>query len=198
MILNTIERLYVNSPVHTVAQIRNVNFLRRIHALAPGSRVVEIGCGRGVGMRLILDTFDPGLADALDIDPKMVALTKRRLRTFSAERVSARLADAHTLPYESSSIDAVFDFGVLHHLEQWTVGLSEIARVLRPGAHFYIEEYFPALYANAFFGKLLRHPEENRFSAGEFRDALDAAGLMLLPGYAESKFRLLGVAVREG
>lgn len=196
MLLNTIEKMYVNSPVHTLGQIRNINFLRKIHELGPGSRVVEIGCGRGVGMRLILNAFKPEFADALDIDPRMIELTRRRLRSFPIEKITARVVDAHTLPYADGTIDAVFDFGVLHHLEKWNVGLAEIARVLKPGAHFYIEEYFPTLYANAFFGKLLKHPDQDRFLADEFRAALTTAGFTLLPGYAETKFRLLGVATK--
>lgn len=197
MKLNIIERLYVNSPAHTVSQIRNVGFLRRLHPLEPGARVVEIGCGRGVGMQLILREFEPGSAEALDIDPRMIRLTERRLRAFPPERVQAKIADVHQLPYADASVDAVFDFGVLHHLEAWRSGLSEVSRVLKRGGHFYIEEYFPALYANAFFGRLLAHPTDDRFQAEEFRAALSEDGLELLPGFAESKFRLLGVAVRK-
>jgi len=196
VILNMIERLYVNSPAHTVSQIRNVNFLRKLHPLPPGARVVEIGCGRGVGMQLIMRAFQPASADAVDIDPKMIKLTERRLRALPPGRVNVRLADAHKLPYPDGSIDAVFDFGVLHHLENWRQGLSEVARVLKAGGHFYVEEYFPALYANAIFGRLLAHPTEDRFQAAEFRSALSDEHLKLEQGFAESRFRLLGVAVK--
>ncbi len=194
--LNLIERLYINSPAHTVSQVKNVRFLQGLHSLPPGSRVVEIGCGRGVGMKLIVRSFRPASAEALDIDPRMIHLTERRLRALSPSGVTARLADVHQLPYPDGSVDAVFDFGTLHHLEDWRRGLSEIARVLKPGGHFYVEEYFPALYANAFFGRLLAHPSDDRFHAKEFREALLDRRLRLIPGFAESKFRLLGVAVK--
>jgi ubiquinone/menaquinone biosynthesis C-methylase UbiE len=196
--LNTIERLYIKSPAHTISQIRNIGFLRKLHPLRPGARVVEIGCGRGVGMQLIMRAFEPAWAEALDIDPKMIELTTRRLRWISPGRVTVQLADVHALPYPDATIDAVFDFGVLHHLEDWRRGLSEVARVLKVGGHFYVEEYFPALYANALFGRLLAHPAENRFHAAEFRAALAGEGLTLIEGCAESRYRLLGVAVKEG
>ena len=198
MILNIIERMYINSPAHTVSQIKNVNFLRKIHPLAPGGTVVEIGCGRGVGMQLIVRAFQPSRAEALDIDPRMIKLTARRLGSASSDRIKARLADVHKLPYPNGSIDAVFDFGVLHHLENWRQGLSEVARVLKPGGYFYVEEYFPALYANAFFGRLLAHPTEDRFQEAEFNQALSREHLELMKGYAESRYRLLGVAVKNG
>lgn len=189
------EKMYVNSPFHTPAQVRVVNFLRKVRELPPGSRVVEIGCGRGVGMQLIVRTFRPASAEAIDIDPKMIRLTERRLRT--AKGVVVREADVHRLPYPDGSIDAVFDFGVLHHLENWRQGLAEVARVLAAGGLFYIEEYFPALYANAFFGRLLAHPTEDRFQGSDFRAALDETRLRLLEGRSESRYRLLGVAVKE-
>jgi ubiquinone/menaquinone biosynthesis C-methylase UbiE len=196
--LNVFEKLYINSPLHTLAQRRVVSFLSGLNQLQPGSRVVEIGCGRGVGMQLIIRAFQPASAEALDIDPRMIALTERRLRSPGNGRVAARVADVHELPYADGSIDAVFDFGVLHHLEEWERGLSEVARVLRPGGHFYIEEYFPALYANAFFGRIMRHPREDRFDGADFRSALAARRFRLLDGYVESKYRLIGVAVKEG
>ncbi len=198
MILNIIERMYINSPAHTVSQIKNVNFLRKLHALPPGGTVVEIGCGRGVGMQLIVRAFKPARAEALDVDPRMIRLTARRLRNAASDHIKARLADAHKLPYPDGSIDAVFDFGVLHHLENWKKGLSEVTRVLKPGGHFYVEEYFPALYANAFFGRLLRHPTDDRFHAEEFQEALSKQHLELMKGYSLSRFRLLGVAVKNG
>lgn len=198
MKLNIFEKMYINSPFHTPAQVRVVNFLRKVHELPSGSRVVEIGCGRGVGMELIVRAFKPASAEALDIDPKMIRLTERRLRRITETPVVARQADVHTLPYDDGSLDAVFDFGVLHHLENWKQGLFEIARVLKSGAWFYIEEYFPALYANRFFGTLLAHPTEDRFQGPDFRAALEEAKLKLLDGGSESRYRLLGVAVKEG
>jgi len=124
-------------------------------------------------------------------------LTARRLRAVPPGRINVRLADAHNLPYSNGSIDAVFDFGVLHHLENWRQGLTEIARVLKTRGHFYVEEYFPALYANAIFGKLLAHPREGRFQAAEFHSALSDEHLELMEGFSESRFRLLGVAVKR-
>lgn len=196
MKINFFEKLYINSPLHSLAQQRVVAFLKALNHLRPGARVVEIGCGRGVGMQLIMRAFAPARAEALDIDPRMIALTERRLR--SVPGVIPRIADVHELPYPTGSLDAVFDFGVLHHLEDWKRGLREVARVLRTAGFFYIEEYFPALYANAFFGRILRHPREDRFDAEDFRSALTGDKLRLLDGYAESRFRLIGVAVKEG
>jgi hypothetical protein len=43
----------------------------------------------------------------------------------------------------------------------------------------------------------LAHPRENRFHGPEFRTAMADVGLNLLPGYHESRFAILGVAVKR-
>jgi ubiquinone/menaquinone biosynthesis C-methylase UbiE len=82
-------------------------------------------------------------------------------------------------------------------LENWRQGLSEIARVLKKGGGFYFEEIYPPLYANKITRILLEHPRENRFHGPEYRSALQREGFRLLPGYKESRFAILGVAVKE-
>jgi hypothetical protein len=85
----------------------------------------------------------------------------------------------------------------VHLLEDWNRGLREAACVPRSAGYFSIEEYFPALYGNAFFGRILAHPNDERFDAADFRSALKGARLRLTDGYRESRFRLLGVAVKQ-
>jgi len=52
-------------------------------------------------------------------------------------------------------MDAVFNFGIIHHLEDWEKGIQEIARVLVQGGLFYCEEIYPPLYANFLFRRLV-------------------------------------------
>ena len=107
------------------------------------------------------------------------------------------VADAQDIPYPDESMDAVFNFGIIHHLEDWERGISEIARVLKKSGSFFFEEIYPPLYANFLFKRILVHPGNNRFYEKEFRSALKNSGLTLQTGYVENRFRILGVAVRD-
>ncbi len=197
MKVNWLERLWINSPMRVFVQRREAGFFKRLRAMTPGGHVLEIGCGRGVGAELILRAFRPCRVDALDVDHGMIRLARRRRPAQTDGRLFFYVADAQYLPYPDACLDAVFNFGIIHHLEDWERGVGEIARVLKPGGGFYFEEIYPPLYANPLFRHLLDHPTENRFHGPEFRAALRAAGLSLIPGYRESPFGILGVAVKE-
>ncbi len=76
--------------------------------------------------------------------------------------------------------DAVFDFGIIHHVPKWREALFEVWRVLKPGGRFYVEEVFSS-FINAFpWRQLFRHPREDRFATAEFAGALSAAGFRVI------------------
>lgn len=197
MIVNWPERIWVNSPVRQLVQAREAVFFKSLRELPSGSRCLEIGCGRGAGMELIARGFRPRRVDALDLDPRMIRLAKRKQskRGFPAGLLS--VADAQALPYRDESLEAVFNYGILHHLEDWERGIKEIARTLKGEGIFYFEEIYPPLYANFLFRRLVDHPRANRFYGPEFRGALAEAGLHILPGFIETRFFILGAAAKN-
>lgn len=215
MFVNWPERFFCNSPVRRFIQRRQAKQLKAIRPLPPGGDVLEIGCGNGAGALIILECFAPRSLTALDPDPAMLRLARKRLAPWAAhgdslaspggrsagapsgQRATVVEGDAQNLPFEDGRFDAVFNFGIVHHLEDWRRGLSEVARVLKPGGAFYIEEIFAGLYANAFWKRIVAHPEHDRFQGPEFRAALAERGLFLKPGYHESRLTMLGVAVKR-
>jgi len=197
MKVNWVEAVWVNSPLRTLTQLREIAFFKRTRDLERGSRALEIGCGRGVGVQLVRREFSPGRIDGIDIDPWMVRQAERRKERRRMREATFRVADAQALPYPDACMDAVFNFGIIHHLEDWRKGVREIARVLKPGGAFYFEEIYPALYANALLRHLLLHPTEDRFSGPEFRAQLEHAGLRPIEGYRETRYRIVAVAVKE-
>jgi len=196
MKVNWPERLWVNSPVRRYVQQREARFFRTLHDLTPGARCLEIGCGCGVGARIIHQSFAPGAIHAIDIDEEMLRTAKRKSRAWRSVPLHLLAADAQQLPYPDKCFDAVFNYGIIHHLEDWQQGVSEIGRVLENSGLFYFEEIYPPLYANPLFRRILDHPRENRFHGPQFRAALAGSGLRLLDGYKEARFAILGAAVK--
>jgi SAM-dependent methyltransferase len=108
------------------------------------------------------------------------------------------VGDALHLPFEDASLDAVFGFGFLHHVVLWRDALSEVARVLRDGGVYYIEEFYPAAYQNFITRRILVHPGEDRFYRDDLLGELTGAGMPLRDAFELTSFWILGVAVKQG
>jgi len=197
MKVNWPERIWVNSPVRAWVQRREMAFFEKVRPLAPGSFCLEIGCGRGKGAELVHNKFHPRRLDGIDIDPLMIRLAEKSCNGKAQGLSFFYVADAQALPYPDACMDAVFNFGIIHHLEDWEEGIREIARILLPGGLFYFEEIYPPLYANFLFRRLVAHPTENRFHGEQYRAALLSRRLRLLSGYKESRFGILGIAQKD-
>lgn len=195
MNVNFPERFWCNSFLRRLVQRREVAYWESLGPMPAAGVFIEIGCGNGAGAVLLAERFKPRLLCAFDTDPAMLVLARKRLTRGSVIRFLQ--ADAQSLPFQSGKADVLFNFGIIHHLEDWAKGILEIGRVLKSGGAFYFEEIFPPLYANALMRRLVLHPTENRFYGPEFKEALLAAGLRLQPGFKESRFGIVGVARKE-
>ncbi len=181
MLMNRVETVLVTSPANRAFQrCVEAPMLRRLGGRTPGARALEIGCGSGYGTKLIIDQFGAATVDAVDLDPAMVTRARRRLRRYADQvRVVQGSADdlQAALGAGDAAYDAVFDFGIIHHITNWRDAVAEVARVLRPGGRFFFLEVTAAALARPSYRRLLDHPTEDRFTAGQFLAELTDPGL---------------------
>ena len=139
MKLNWFGRMQMNNPARAAAQRRiTARHMLRLGGDIAGGNALEIGCGRGIGIQIILAVFKAGRVDAFDLDPQLVDLAHRRVAPFG-DKVTLSVGSATDIPAAESSFEAVFDFGVIHQIEDWRRAVAECARVLKPGGRFYFE-----------------------------------------------------------
>jgi ubiquinone/menaquinone biosynthesis C-methylase UbiE len=180
MLLNRAEYALMNNPVRASIQKHlEARRLLRMGGPMSGGRALELGCGRGVGTELILDRFGADSVDAFDLDPSMVALARKRLAP-RGSRVRVWVGDAGAVSAPEASYDAVFDFGIIHHVPDWRRVLTEVHRVLKPGGRFYAEEVLRRFIVHPITRRLLEHPLKDRFDSPGFVRELQASGLQLL------------------
>jgi ubiquinone/menaquinone biosynthesis C-methylase UbiE len=141
--------------------------------------VLEIGCGRGVGVEIIFERFGAARVTAIDMDPKMIERARRRLARYPADRLQLAIGEATAVSAPEASFDAVFDFGIIHHVPIWQQAISEVARVLKPGGLFFFEEVSRKGLNRWLYRTFLEHPRENRFSLDEFVAELERQGIHL-------------------
>jgi ubiquinone/menaquinone biosynthesis C-methylase UbiE len=97
--------------------------------LDPGAHVLDVACGPGPNLPLLLDAVGPGgRVVGVDISPAM--LERARRRAPEAELVEADLAES--LPFGDATFDAVVSSFGLSCVPQISPALDEILRVLRP------------------------------------------------------------------
>lgn len=176
MLLNRIEYALMNNPIRSALQRHfEAGRLRRMGGIMNGGRALEVGCGRGIGIELILDVFGADSVDAFDLDPRMVAGARAR-HSARDSRVRIWVGDAGAISAPSASYDAVFDFGILHHVPDWRSALAEVHRVLKPGGRLYAEEVLRPFIVHPVIRRLLEHPQDDRFDSSEFAQALELIG----------------------
>lgn len=109
-----------------------------IHSIAQftkhsGKSVLEVGVGAGTDhsnwAKAGTDLF------GVDLTEKGIEITKKRINLFDLESNLQRV-DAESLPFEDSSFDVVYSWGVIHHSENTEKIIKEIYRVLKPGGIF--------------------------------------------------------------
>lgn len=180
MRLNRFETMLMNNPVRAWLQ-RRVS-ARRLLAMErpkPGGRMLEVGCGRGVGVEILLRDFLAGRVEAFDVDARMLRRARRRLSGLGAP-APLWVGDATAIPVPDGRYDGVAVFAVLHHVPDWRAALREIARVLKPGGRLYAEEIFARWIERFPWRQLLRHPRGDRFDGPGFVRGLEEAGLHVL------------------
>ncbi|HSL72580.1 MAG TPA: methyltransferase domain-containing protein [Longimicrobiales bacterium] len=107
--------------------------------LAPGERVVDVGCGAGIDSLIAARMVGPeGAVIGVDMTPAM--LEKARLAAERAElsNVQFHHGMAESLPVDAGWADVIISNGVLNLFPDKYQGLQEMARVLKPGGRLQI------------------------------------------------------------
>jgi ubiquinone/menaquinone biosynthesis C-methylase UbiE len=107
--------------------------LRRV-GLRAGDRVLDVGCGTGVFLRLCADRG----ARVTGLDASEAVIGRAGIRVPEAD---LRVADLQTLPYDDDAFDLVTGFGSFFYAEDVVAALTEAARVARPGAPVVVQVF---------------------------------------------------------
>ncbi|MGB5047335.1 MAG: class I SAM-dependent methyltransferase, partial [Caldilineaceae bacterium] len=98
-----------------------------LRGMRPGS-LLDIGSGRGTFLWPLLDAFPHLPVTAVDADSRRAELLAAA-QAGGMERLTARLADATSLPFDDRSFDVVTFLEVLEHIPDAERALAEGVRV---------------------------------------------------------------------
>jgi SAM-dependent methyltransferase len=98
--------------------------------IAPGDRVLDVGCGPGNFTRDFARAAGDGEVVGLDASRTML---EAAVRHGGPPNLSYVRGDAHRLPFPDRAFDAVCCFAALYLIEEPMRAIDEIVRVLAPG-----------------------------------------------------------------
>ena len=108
--------------------------------LAPGRRVLDVGCGMGDDVFAIAERVGPsGSVVGADVSEAMIEEARRR--TPAGAPVSFQVADARALPFPDGAFDGVRAERLLMHVPEVPRAVAEMARVVRPGGRVSVFDF---------------------------------------------------------
>ena len=110
--------------------------------IAPGSDVLDLGCGTGTLALLIKEMQPEANVSGVDIDPQILAIARAKI---AAAGVDIELVEgsATAPPLPPASFDRVLSTLMLHHLTtpQKRETLAAVRRLLRAGGELHIADW---------------------------------------------------------
>jgi len=116
-----------------------------IHVSLPFRRcrkLLEVGCGVGAQTAILLRYFPDLHVTGIDRSEVNLEMAEQNLSRvlWAGNRYELRQGDAETLPFEAGTFDSAFLCWILEHVGDPERVLSEVRRVLRPGAPIVVTE----------------------------------------------------------
>lgn len=180
MKLNKIEFMLVNNPLRALIQEKyELKILRNMSNLKNIETALEIGCGNGNGTKLIKKYFNPKTIAAIDLDDKMINIARSRNKDSS---ITFKVMDASKLEFPQDHFDAVFDFGIIHHIPNWKDCINEIKRILKSNGELILEDISIDSFSKGvgrLWKVLLDHPYKHMFSTEQFTKYLRDSGFII-------------------
>jgi SAM-dependent methyltransferase len=108
--------------------------------LAPGQRLLDVGCGPGTITLDLAERVAPGWVLGIDASPDAVVEAEAARAERGIEGVGFAVGDVYALDAGDEPFDVVHAHQVLQHLTDPVAALEEIRRVLAPGGLVAVRE----------------------------------------------------------
>lgn len=181
MKMNKIEYFLMTFDIGRQAYLKGiVKKLQEISQLGTNKKILEIGCGNGVGTQLIQKFFKPSEFIATEYDASLVEIAQMKAK---GSKVIVEAGDATQLRFADNEFDAVIGLSVIHHIPNWKDCVDELQRVIKPGGLLIIKELSIETFETP-FGRIARrfvvHPYEAMLRKNEFLGHIERKGFKVV------------------
>ena len=157
-----------------------VRKLQEISQMDVNKKILEIGCGNGVGTRLIEEFFKPSEFIATEFDQRLVEIARMKNK---GSKILIEAGDATDLRFIDDEFDAVIGLSVVHHIPDWKECVDELHRVIKPNGLLIFKELSIETFESP-FGRIARryvsHPYESMLKKNEFLEYIEQQGFKVI------------------
>ena len=150
---------------------------------APGTRLLELGCGPGFYACRLSEEFPNLRTTGVDLSFSLLQRAKDRAAARQLSNCSFQRADAHSLPYPSGSIDCVVVSRLFLIVPDKEGIVREIFRVLKPSGLCFIAEPTSGFRTRLPLALMWLLARVTTSAAGKYREP-QQADVMTRPAFA--------------
>lgn len=164
-------------------------------AVAPGDRVLDIGCGAGTTTRIAARLTDHGHALGVDISAPLLERARASTAAEGVVNAAYECADAQVRPFPAGGFDVVISRGGVMFFADHAAAFRNLAAALRPGGRLaFVCPQPPGAESEearalGLFARLVDEPDPDTVAARKAMASLsDPARIReVLAGYADVK-----------
>jgi ubiquinone/menaquinone biosynthesis C-methylase UbiE len=109
----------------------------------PGDTLLDVGCGPGyVSFELSRLVGSLGHVIAVDVSQRFIDYLRAQIELRRAGNITTRVGDVARLELAEASVDGAYARWVLCFVEEPEAVVRAVARALRPGKSFVVQDYF--------------------------------------------------------
>lgn len=166
----------------------------------PFDSLLDVGCGTGPMIELLVSKYPEKHYTGADITPKMIEVANAK----HLRNTIFQVADSENLPYEENSFDAVICANSFHHYPNPQKFFDGVHKVLKPGGRLILRDYtsFNWLvwlmnHIEMPLANLIGHGDVRAYTRNEVRAMCSKAGLNVEKLEKQKKFRMHLVARKD-
>ncbi|MBL9210366.1 MAG: class I SAM-dependent methyltransferase, partial [Opitutaceae bacterium] len=113
--------------------------------LSAGIDVLDLGCGRGIALRMMAARYPRSRFLGLDLSPEAITWARAQAAADRLDNIRYEQADAAALPYERA-FDFIVTFDAIHDQARPDIVLANLARALRPDGVYLMQDIRASSY----------------------------------------------------